>query len=163
MLVTEPVVIFFSIYVAFNFSVLYAFFAAFPYVFESVYRFSTVESGLVFLALGVGCLLAIPTVGLCNAFLYQPKVRAAKAAGGSGAIAPEYSLFPAMFGSFGIPIGLFVSVAIHNRYELLADTFVNSGLHGQRNLVYRGSAQSYLSYLSRGAIYVSLLVISTTP
>lgn len=109
MLATEPIVAFLSIYVAFNFSVLFAFFAAFPYVFRSVYHFSTETSGLVFLSLGVGCLLAVPTVLLCDRYLYQPRVRISKQQGGNGVVAPEYRLYPAMVGSFGLPVGLFVS------------------------------------------------------
>ena len=107
MLATEPIVGFLSFYVAFNFSVLFGFFAAFPYVFRSVYHFDTEQSGLVFLAIGVGCLLAVPTVLLCDRCLYQPRVRLAQKDGGNGVVAPEYRLYPAMMGSFGLPIGLF--------------------------------------------------------
>ncbi len=108
MLITEPIVAFLSIYVSFNFSVLFAFFAAFPYVFKSVYGFGTEQAGLVFLAIGVGCVLALPTVSACDILLYQPKVRRAREEGGSGVVSPEYRLYPAMMGSFGLPIGLFV-------------------------------------------------------
>jgi MFS family permease len=108
MLVTEPIVGVFSLYVAFNFAVLYAFFAAFPLVFESVYGFDAEQTGLVFLAIGVGCLLAVPTVILCDIYLYQPRFRASKAAGKAGVVAPEYRLYPAMMGSVGLPLGLFV-------------------------------------------------------
>ncbi|KAG4417203.1 hypothetical protein IFR04_009652 [Cadophora malorum] len=107
MLITEPIVAFLSLYVAFNFSVLFAFFAAFPYVFKSVYGFTIEQVGLVFLAIGIGCVLAVPTVLACDFWLYQPKVREAKRNGGSGAVAPEYRLYPAMIGSVGLPIGLF--------------------------------------------------------
>lgn len=107
MLATEPIVAFLSLYVGFNFSVLFAFFAAFPYVFRSVYDFSTEQSGLVFLALGVGCALAVPTVIICDRLLYQPHVRRSHADGKKGVVAPEYRLYPAMMGSFGLPIGLF--------------------------------------------------------
>jgi hypothetical protein len=109
MLFTEPIVGFFSLYVAFNFAVLFCFFAAFPYVFESVYGFSTEQTGLVFLAIGVGCVLAVPTTILCDIYLYQPRFRASKAAGNGGVVAPEYRLYPAMMGSVGLPLGLFVS------------------------------------------------------
>jgi len=107
MLLTEPIVAFLSLYVAFNFAVLFTFFAAFPYVFETVYHFTTEQSGLVFLAIGVGCALAVPTVLLCDRFLYQPRVRLAHAEGRNGVVAPEYRLYPAILGSFGLPIGLF--------------------------------------------------------
>jgi hypothetical protein len=107
MLFTEPIVGFLSLYVAFNFSVLFSFFAAFPYVFESVYGFDTEQSGLVFLAIGVGCLLAVPTVLICDRLLYQPQVRISHKEGRNGVVPPEYRLYPAMMGSFGLPIGLF--------------------------------------------------------
>ncbi|PMD15579.1 MFS multidrug transporter-like protein [Hyaloscypha hepaticicola] len=107
MLVTEPIVGVFSLYVAFNFAVLYAFFAAFPFVFESVYGFNVEQTGLVFLAIGIGCVLAVPTVILCDIYLYQPRFRASKAAGKAGVVAPEYRLYPAMMGSVGLPLGLF--------------------------------------------------------
>ncbi|ATZ57294.1 hypothetical protein BCIN_14g04480 [Botrytis cinerea B05.10] len=107
MLCTEPIVAFLSLYVAFNFSVLFSFFAAFPYVFRTVYGFDTEQSGLVFLAIGIGCFLAIITVLLCDTFLYQPLVTKSHEEGKSGVVAPEYRLYPAMLGSFGLPVGLF--------------------------------------------------------
>lgn len=107
MLITEPIVAFLSLYVAFNFSVLFSFFAAFPYVFERVYGFDTEQSGLVFLAIGVGCFLAILTVLLCDSYLYQPQVRQSHEEGKLGIVVPEYRLYPAMLGSFGLPVGLF--------------------------------------------------------
>ncbi|KIN05754.1 hypothetical protein OIDMADRAFT_154218 [Oidiodendron maius Zn] len=103
----DPIVGFLSFYVAFNFAVLYAFFAAFPYVFESVYHFNTEESGLVFLGIGVGCLLAVATCWICDRYLYQPQVRKSHAEEMNGRVAPEYRLYPAMIGSFLLPISLF--------------------------------------------------------
>jgi hypothetical protein len=109
MLLTEPIVGFLSFYVAFNFSILLNFFAAFPYVFKSVYAFSTEDAGLVFLAIGVGSLLAVPTCLLCDRYMYQPRARQSqKEEGGkTGIVAPEHRLYPAMLGSFGVPTGLF--------------------------------------------------------
>jgi MFS family permease len=102
MLFTESIVSFLSIYIAFNFGVLFTFFAAFPYVFGSIYHFTTEQSGLVFLALGIGCLLAVPTILLCDRFLYAKQYRLAHGVGRTGVIAPEYRLYPAMLGSFGL-------------------------------------------------------------
>jgi hypothetical protein len=102
MLLTEPIVGFLSLYIAFNFGVLFTFFAAFPHVFGSVYGFSTEQSGLVFLALGIGCVLAVPTTLICDRFLYQKQYRASLSAGKSGVVAPEHRLYPAMLGSFGL-------------------------------------------------------------
>jgi len=107
MLATEPLVAFLSLYTGFNFAVLFCFFAAFPYVFRTVYDFNIEQSGLVFLAIGIGCLLSPPTVLICDRLFYQPQVRLSKAAGRNGDVAPEYRLFSAMFGSLGLPIALF--------------------------------------------------------
>lgn len=102
MLVTESIVGFLSLYIAFNFGVLFTFFAAFPYVFGSVYGFGTEQSGLVFLALGVGCLLAVPTVLLSDRYLYLKQHRLSIASGMKGVVAPEHRLYPAMIGCFGL-------------------------------------------------------------
>ena len=59
MAVVEPVVALFTLYIAINFSMLYAFFAAFPYVFATVYGFGIRSTGLTFLGLGVGCAVAV--------------------------------------------------------------------------------------------------------
>ncbi|KAI9742191.1 MAG: hypothetical protein M1818_004091 [Claussenomyces sp. TS43310] len=107
MLCVEPIVGLLSVYIAFNFGVLFSFFAAFPYVFGSVYHFDSEQSGLVFLAIGVGCVLAVPTALLCDRFLYQKHVRLSHANGKEGLVAPEHRLYLAMLGSFGLPIGLF--------------------------------------------------------
>lgn len=107
MLFTEPIVGFLSFYVAFNFAVLFAFFASFPYVFESIHHFNTEDSGLVFLGIGVGCLLAVITCWICDRYLYQPQVRKSHAENKNGAVAPEYRLYPAMGGSLLLPISLF--------------------------------------------------------
>ncbi len=102
MLFTEPIVAFLSLYIAFNFGVLFTFFAAFPYVFRSVYGFDTELSGLVFLALGIGCILAAPTVLICDRYLYLKQYRLSHADGRNGIVAPEHRLYPAMLGSFGL-------------------------------------------------------------
>jgi hypothetical protein len=102
MLVAEPIVGFLSLYIGFNFAVLYSFFAAFPYIFSSVYSFSTEHSGLVFLSIGVGCILAAPTALFCDRFLYQKQYRLSHARGENGAVVPEHRLYAAMLGSFGL-------------------------------------------------------------
>lgn len=102
MLATEPIVAFLSLYIAFNFGVLFNLFAAIPYVFETVYGFSIEQSGLVFLAVGVGCLLAIPTCIICDSVFYQKQYRLSHANGTNGIVMPEHRLYPALIGSFGL-------------------------------------------------------------
>ncbi|KAK3657810.1 hypothetical protein LTR56_002189 [Elasticomyces elasticus] len=106
MLVKEPIVLFLSIYTAFAFSVLFAFFAAYPYTFETVYGFNTWQYGLTFLGIGLGVLLAAATNIVIDRTIYQKMTLQALKEGRHMA-APEHRLYCAMVGSLGIPIGLF--------------------------------------------------------
>lgn len=107
MLISEPIVLFLSLYIGFNFAVLYAFFASLPLTFSEVYHFSEYEIGLVFLSLGIGAVLATITSIVCDRFIYQRKLRTELAAGRSGNLPPEIRLYPAVMGSIGVATGLF--------------------------------------------------------
>ncbi|KAF2841879.1 MFS general substrate transporter [Patellaria atrata CBS 101060] len=106
MLVTEPIVTFFSLYTAFAFAVLFTFFAAFPFVFSGYYSFTPSQTGLVFLAVGLGVLLAAASAIFFDIHLYRRHAHSALATGRFMA-EPEHRLYAAMAGSFGIPVGLF--------------------------------------------------------
>ncbi|KAK7425165.1 hypothetical protein QQX98_000079 [Neonectria punicea] len=103
MVFMEPIVGFFCLYVSAEFGTLFSFFAAVPYTFGSVYRFSIEESGLVFLSIVIGCLLGLVTIILCDVLLYRRQA----ARYPLHQIPPEHRLYPAMIGSVGPPIGLF--------------------------------------------------------
>lgn len=113
MLMTESIVAFFSIYTAFNFSVLFGFFAAFPVVFESpypevqAYHFNTGEGGLVFLGIGMGVVLATLIFIIMDRLIYRKKTLRKRAQGDFSPLPPEERLWPAMLGSFLLPISLF--------------------------------------------------------
>jgi hypothetical protein len=104
---TQPVVFFLSLYTAFTFAILFLFFAAIPYVFQRhPYFFTISQTGLVFLAIGLGVMLAGMTGIIVDNKFYQVQHRKAAAAGQMHA-QPEHRLYNAMIGSIGIPIGLF--------------------------------------------------------
>jgi hypothetical protein len=106
-LLTEPIVTFLSLYVAFNFAILFTFFGSIPYVFESVYHFNRSETGLVFLAIGLGCTISIPTLVILDKLIYQKEHQRRSRERESGVVAPERRLWAAMLGAFGLPVGLF--------------------------------------------------------
>ena len=107
MLVTEPIVACFSMYTAFNFSVLFGFFDAFPIVFQGVYHFNIGESGLTFLGIGLGCCIATGVFIMMDRLTYRKKTLAARAKGDMSPLPPEQRLHSAMLGSFLLPISLF--------------------------------------------------------
>lgn len=57
MLLVEPIVLVFSLYIAFIFSVLFAFFEAYPVIYHGVYKMDYAISGLPFLGIGIGLYL----------------------------------------------------------------------------------------------------------
>jgi hypothetical protein len=93
-------------YTAFAFAVLYAFFAAFPIVFQGVYHFNLGEAGLPFLAIGTGVLLGAVTGIFLDKVFYQKQHKIAHSQG-KLQVEPEHRLYAAMVGSIGLPIGLF--------------------------------------------------------
>lgn len=104
MLFTEPIVALISLYNAFSFAVLFAFFAAYPYVFEKVYGFTIDQVGLAFIGILIGTLLALLTFVIIDKTVYAKiKMKCEP-----GTIPPpEERLYSSMLGSFGIPVALF--------------------------------------------------------
>lgn len=114
MLFGEPIVGLFSLYVAFNFALLYAFFAAFPFVFATSYNFSPVQQGLVFLAMVTGCVFGCATfIGVSIwtkgwiATRTKPLLAMYRKILHAGVMVPEDRLYSAMLGSIGLPVSLF--------------------------------------------------------
>lgn len=104
MLVAEPIVFFLSLYNSFTFSVLFAFFAAYPYTFSTVYGFNQWQTGLAFLGVLIGVFLAVGVTIVLDRKIYMKKWRQAMEEG-KVAAAPEQRLYAAMLGSFGVVIG----------------------------------------------------------
>jgi len=103
MLFTEPIVASITVYNAFVFGELFAFFASYPYVFTKVYGFSSAQVGLAFIGVLVGTVLGVLTFMVVDKTLYaKAKQRAL-----DGKPPPEERLYTSMFGSFGISISLF--------------------------------------------------------
>jgi multidrug resistance protein len=151
MLFTEPIIAAFNLYSAFNFGLLYAFFAAFPFVFETGYGFNSISSGLTFLGLGVGIVVATITILLFNKFYYKPKVRQAvannspKPAFATSRIPPEERLPLAMLGGPSITVGLFMfgwSAAYHVHWIVPT---IAEGLFGLGNMLIFMSCMTYIT------------------
>lgn len=83
---------------------IFSFFGSYFYVYSNVYGFDLKEIGLTYIGLIFGYLFALVTFGYFDRTKYQPELQKS-----NGAVAPEHRLYAAMFGSFLLPIGLFVS------------------------------------------------------
>jgi DHA1 family multidrug resistance protein-like MFS transporter len=98
----DPAVLFSTFYTALTYGIYYSFFECFPLVFNDIYNFNLGELGLAFLAVLVG--LAVAVTLLC-AYLYlvAPR-RLAKL----DPVPPEARIWPGLFATFLIPIGLYI-------------------------------------------------------
>lgn len=109
MLFTEPIVGLLSLYVAFTFAVVFAFYAAIPWIFTQAYGFSTASQGLVFLGLTIGYLVAIATIIFTTKAQKKRRQNAAlNEGGGNATVAPEESLHLAMIGGPALSVALFL-------------------------------------------------------
>lgn len=99
LLATEPVVFFFSLWVAFAWALLYMTFDVIPLVFSTRHGFTTEQNGAVFAAISIGTILAtvISIVQEKIAKRHWPKLTSS----------PEGRLYFACLESALLPIGLF--------------------------------------------------------
>lgn len=103
MLVTEPIILLVSMYMSFIYGLVYALLEAYPYVFESIYGMKTGVSGLPFVALIIGQILA------CSFILFQYATYTKKLVENKNVPVPvpEWRLRPALLGAPIFAIGIF--------------------------------------------------------
>lgn len=104
MLMSEPIVLWYSIYNAFTFSVLFPFFEAYPFVFMGEYGFNIKQYGLTFLGIGLGVRLGAISAVFVDLLWYQRVVKEGGDRNKNGG--PEQRLYTGMIGDLFLPIGL---------------------------------------------------------
>lgn len=104
LLLTEPVVFFFSLWVSFAWAILYMSFSSIPLVFTTNHGFSTAQTGSVFASVSIGTLLATILS------IYQERLAQRTTSWGqriAATTSPEGRLHFACVESALLPIGLF--------------------------------------------------------
>lgn len=89
LLFTEPILFILSVYVAFLFGCLYLFLTTFPRVFTSQYGFSTKNTGLTYIGLGVGMFFGMGLAGKGSDVIFRALVKR-----NEGKEEPEYRIPP---------------------------------------------------------------------
>jgi DHA1 family multidrug resistance protein-like MFS transporter len=98
----DPALAFINVYSMIMYGIYYTYFEVFPLVYIQEYGFTVGEMSLVFLSIIVGCILGIVIYSSYLKFYLTPDILK------RGLRAQEHRLVPAIFASFGVPIGLFV-------------------------------------------------------
>ncbi|KAL8674930.1 MAG: hypothetical protein Q9168_000633 [Polycauliona sp. 1 TL-2023] len=101
LLVTEPIVLLLSIYMAFIYGLLYLFLTAYPIVFQQIHGFSPGVGGLPFFGMILGQLAAGAYIASTQKS-YNRKLEA-----NGGVPIPEWRLFPVILGGISFTAGLF--------------------------------------------------------
>ncbi|RDW62697.1 putative fluconazole resistance protein [Coleophoma crateriformis] len=101
LLVTEPIVLLLSIYMAFIYGLLYLFLTAYPIVFQQIHGMSKGVGGLPYFGMVIGMILAGVYI-----ILTQPSYNR-KLAANNGVPVPEWRLMPVIYGGVSFAIGLF--------------------------------------------------------
>mgnify|MGYP004507275877 CR=1 FL=1 len=103
LLFCEPIVLLLSLYHAIIYGILYMLFGAFPIVYRQGRGWNEGISGLPFVAVAIGVLLAIVYVIVVDNKQYMKKVKES----GKGFTTPEARLPMCLVGGIALPIGLF--------------------------------------------------------
>ncbi|KAJ5669045.1 hypothetical protein N7462_010115 [Penicillium macrosclerotiorum] len=103
MLMTEPLVGFLCLYTGFQFALLYTVVVASPWVFKTVYGFSSSAQALSFLGPVAGCLCASPVLITFDTFLRKRRPPTESRT----TFKPERKLYAALYGSLVLPVALF--------------------------------------------------------
>ncbi|KAK7210042.1 hypothetical protein V2G26_017220 [Clonostachys chloroleuca] len=101
MLLFSPLCAIFAIYLGLCYGYLYLLFTSVTFVFESTYKFSTNTVGLVYLGLGVGCIIGM------GIFAWDAQ-REVKRSIENGGLKPEVRLKILPYGALIFPIGFFI-------------------------------------------------------
>jgi DHA1 family multidrug resistance protein-like MFS transporter len=112
MLITEPIILLVSLYMSFIYGLVYCLLEAYPYVFEEVYGFSPGMSGLPFIGLIIGQVLAVSFI------LSQHSGYVEKLVKNDNVPVPEWRLAPTLFGAPIFAMGIFWWVARHYHASL---------------------------------------------
>lgn len=108
LLTLEPMCLNLCLFSALLLGILYLFFGAFDLVFSTVYGFSLWQTGLSFIGLFVGMVIAIMTDPLWRRNYVRLEMKHKAAVGRDDDFQPEWRLPPAMAGSFLVTTGLFI-------------------------------------------------------
>lgn len=102
LLLKDPMMGVLCFYTGLVLAIVYMYFVAFPYIFETLYQFKVMEVACCYLGLAAGMLVVSPS-SLYFQYKYEEKVRR-----NNGIRVPEFRFDPLFYGAFAAPIGLMI-------------------------------------------------------
>ncbi|KAF1812051.1 MFS general substrate transporter [Eremomyces bilateralis CBS 781.70] len=102
LMLLDPSIAFTAVYTALIYGIYYSFFESFPLVYMGMYGFNQGQTGLVFLSIPIGTLVALIVYWSYIYWFVEPEILK------NGLGAPEHRLIPGLFSAFLVPAGLFI-------------------------------------------------------
>ncbi|KOG96835.1 Flr1p DI49_5177 [Saccharomyces eubayanus] len=119
MIIKEPALLAFDLYIAVAYGCFYLFFEAFPIVFVGIYHFTLVEVGVAYMGFCVGCVLAYILFAILNMRIIVPRFK-------NGTFTPEVFLIVAMSVCWCLPLALFLfgwTAKVHWILPIISEVF----------------------------------------
>lgn len=104
MLLSEPIVMLISVYMAVCYGLLYMFFFAYPVIYQEYKHFSASLTGVMFIPIGVGVIIC---TAIAPVFNWQYNKLAQPYRDRGEIPPPEYRLIPMLIGCWFLPVSLF--------------------------------------------------------
>lgn len=147
LLIKEPVVLFFSIWISFAWGIIFLFFSVIPLSFENHHGWNVGQQGYPYISLAVGTFL-----GFAFNFIQDRLYQRATAKNG-GVPVPEARLYGSLIGSVLLPVGMFwygwtQFSYIHYIVPIIALTPIILGIYHIFLAVYNYLADSYGEFAS---------------
>lgn len=165
MVVQEPTIWLWTAYLAVVYVILFGFLAGYTYIFQETYQLSQGVTGTIFLAMGVGYLIAaIPLSWLVHRWAKQALLakQTKHDREFDGQLAPEFRLWYAMLGAPAIPTALFwmgwtadKSVSIWS--PIIASALFGYGIMAVYFSTYQYLIETYEVYAASALTMISLI------
>ncbi|OAL43343.1 MFS general substrate transporter [Pyrenochaeta sp. DS3sAY3a] len=147
LLLFSPIVLLISLYTAFAFGLTFLLYTTFPRVFNQQYGFGTGVSGLAYLGMGIGFLLALIVFATTSDKILEAKTKKEEATSQESKnedYKPEYRLVFMAYFTFVLPVGFFWYGWSADRHAHWIVPILGTGLIGIGSLFIIMPAQTYL-------------------
>ncbi|TIC55684.1 MFS general substrate transporter [Wallemia mellicola] len=147
LLVKEPVVLFFSIWISFAWGIIFLFFSCIPLTFQNNHGWNVGQQGFPYISLAFGTFLGFATNFLQDHLYQKATVK------NGGVPVPEARLYGAQVGAILLPVGMFwygwtLFPNIHYIVPIIALTPIILGIYHIFLAVYNYLADSYGEFSS---------------
>lgn len=144
MIVQDPILLAFNLYLSVVYGVFNLFFEAFPIVFVEIYLFSLIELGTSYMGYSVGAVVAFTTILVFTYKVVTPSRQ-------NGTFTPEIYLLPPMYFSWFLPLSLFLfgwGSACHWMIPIVAEAFFLAATECLFQATFAYFAESYPNHVA---------------